>query len=224
MLQSSTLKFLKDLRKNNNKDWFEKNRKSYEAAKEDFSSLINSVIAQVGKKDEGIASLHAKDCLFRINRDVRFSKNKAPYKSNMGASIIKGGKKSNLAGYYFHLEPGGKSFVGGGRYMVEPDMLKKIRQEIDYGWNDFQKIIKNKKFVTCYGDLERGEEWSLSREPKGYEKNNPAIDYIKLKSWVAMAPITDKELTDKNLVKMITAAFENLQPLLIFLNQALGES
>jgi uncharacterized protein (TIGR02453 family) len=224
MLQPSTLKFLRDLKKNNTKEWFEKNRKVYEAAKEDFSLLINSVITQVSKKDAGVASLTAKDCLFRINRDVRFSKNKAPYKSNMGASIIHGGKKSNLAGYYFHLEPGGKSFVGGGRYMVEPDMLKKIRQEIDYSWNEFNKIIKNKKFTACYGDLQKGEDWSLSREPKGYEKGNPAIDYIKLKSWVAIAPISDADLTDKTLVNKIALAFETLQPLLIFLNQALGES
>lgn len=222
MLQSSTLKFLKDLKKNNTKEWFEKNRKSYEAAKEDFASLINTVITQFGKKEEGISSLTAKECLFRINRDVRFSKNKAPYKSNMGASIIIGGKKSNLAGYYFHFEPGGKSFVGGGRYMVEPDMMKKIRQEIDYSWDEFKKIIKNKKFIACYGDLEKGEGWSLSREPKGYEKDNPAIEYIKLKSWVATAQITDADLTDKNIVKKITTAFETLQPLIIFLNRALS--
>ena len=199
MLQPSTLKFLKDLKKNNTKEWFEKNRKAYEAAKEDFASLVNTVITQFGKKDEGIATLTAKDCLFRINRDVRFSKNKAPYKSNMGASIIHGGKKSELAGYYFHFEPGGKSFVGGGRYMVEPDMMKKIRQEIDYSWQEFSKIIKNKKFASLYGDLEKGEGWSLSREPKGYEKDNPAITYIKLKSWVATTHTTYAALSDNNL-------------------------
>ena len=223
MLQPSTLTFLKNLKKNNTKEWFEKNRKLYEAAKEDFAALINSVIIQCGKKDTGIASLTAKDCLFRINRDVRFSKNKAPYKSNMGASIIAGGKKSAQAGYYFHFEPGGKSFVGGGRYMVEPDQLKKIRQEIDYAWNEFEKIIHNKKFIACYGDLDKGEGMSLSREPKGYEKNNPAIEYIKLKSWVATVPLTDADLTGKDLVKKITTAFETLQPLIIFLNRGLSE-
>ena len=222
MLQPSTLKFLKDLRKNNTKEWFEKNRKAYEAAKEDFASLVNTVIAKFGKKEESIATLTAKDCLFRINRDVRFSKNKAPYKSNMGASIIHGGKKSELAGYYFHFEPGGKSFVGGGRYMAEPDAMKKIRQEIDYSWEEFRKIIKNKKFVGFYGDLENGEGWSLSREPKGYEKDNPAISYIKLKSWVATTPVSDAELTDKNVVKKLVNAFETLQPMVQFLNRALA--
>jgi uncharacterized protein (TIGR02453 family) len=223
MLQPSTLKFLKDLRKNNTREWFEKNRKLYEAAKEDFASLIDQVIKQVGKKDPGIAILQVKDCVYRINRDVRFSKNKAPYKNNMAASLINGGKKSDNAGYYIHIQPGGESFIGGGRYMVEPDQLKKIRQEIDYNWDEFNKIIHNKKFVACYGELERGEGMALQREPKGYEKDNPAIEYIKLKSWVATTALTDADITGKDLVKKIIAACETLQPLIVFLNRAISE-
>jgi len=223
MLSPATIKFLKDLKKNNNREWFEKNRKQYEAAKEDFAALVQSVITQFGKKETGIASLSAKDCIYRINRDVRFSKNKAPYKSNMAASLISGGKKSDLAGYYFHFEPGGNSFVGGGRYMVEADQLKKIRQEIDYSWTEFSKIIHSKKFAGYYGDLQKGEGMSLSREPKGYEKTNPAIEYIKLKSWVATAPISDSDLTSNDLAKKITTAFETLQPMITFLNRALVE-
>ena len=223
MLSPATLNFLKSLKKNNSKEWFEKNRKSYESAKEDFASLVTNVIAQFGKKEAGIASLTAKDCLFRINRDVRFSKNKAPYKTNMGASMKAGGKKSNLAGYYLHIEPGGNSFVGGGCYMAEPDLVKKIRQEIDYSWTEFSKIIKNKKFVSQYGDLDKGEGMSLSREPKGYEKENPAIEYIKLKSWIAFTSLTDEDLTSKDIEKKIIAAFETLQPMIHFLNRALEE-
>jgi uncharacterized protein (TIGR02453 family) len=223
MLQKSTLKFLKDLRKNNTREWFEKNRKSYESAREDFAVLVDNVIKQLGKKEPGIASLTAKECVYRINRDVRFSKNKAPYKSNFAASIIPGGKKSINAGYYIQVQPGGESFIGGGRYMVEPLELKKIRQEIDYSWKEFDKIIHNKKFVACYGELERGEGMALSREPKGYEKDNPAIDYIKLKSFVATTAISDADLTGENLVKKIVAAFETLQPLVVFLNRSLEE-
>lgn len=223
MLQPTTLQFLKNLQKNNTREWFDKNRKSYESAKEDFSGLVSKIITGFGKKEPGIAGLSAKECLFRINRDIRFSKNKAPYKTNMGASIISGGKKANLAGYYFHLEPGGKSFVGGGRYMAEPDMVKKIRQEIDYSWDEFNKIIRNKKFKALYGDLEKGEGMTLLREPKGYEKDNPAIEYIKLKSWIATVPISDKALTDKNLARTIQTAFETLQPLIVFLNRAIVE-
>lgn len=223
MLQASTLKFLKDLKKNNHREWFEKNRQRYEAARADMALLVEAVIKQLGKKEPGIALLTAKDCMYRINRDVRFSKNKAPYKNNMAASLINGGKKSDNAGYYIHIQPGGESFIGGGRYMVEPDQLKKIRQEIDYNWEAFQKIIDNKKFKACYGELERGEGMALSREPKGYEKDNPAIEYIKLKSWVAITPLTDTELTDKGLVKKIMTAFETLQPLISFLNLAISE-
>ncbi len=220
MLQLSTIQFLKNLKINNSKEWFEKNRKTYETAKEDFASLINTVIQEFGKKDKSIALLNAKDCMFRINRDVRFSKNKAPYKSNMGASFTKGGKKSPLAGYYFHCEPG-QCFVGGGLWMPEADVVKKVRQEIDYCFEEFSSIIRSKKFVTQYSDLDKDNGISLIREPKGYEKDNPAIEYIKLKSWLATATLTDAELTDKNLVKKIVTAFEALEPFIEFLNKGL---
>ncbi len=223
MLQTTTLKFLQSLKKNNSKEWFDLNRKQYESAKADFAALVEATIHSFGKKDPSIAGLSAKECVFRINRDVRFSKNKEPYKSNMGASITAGGKKVMMAGYYFHLEPGGKSFVGGGLYMAEPDKLKKVRQEIDYNWEEFSKVIRHKKFKTIYSDLDKSEGMSLVREPKGYEKDNPAIDYIKLKSWIAIKPITDKQLTEKELVKTITEAFDALYPLIVFLNKALSE-
>ncbi|MES2328328.1 MAG: DUF2461 domain-containing protein [Bacteroidota bacterium] len=223
MLQKSTLTFLKNLKNNNTREWFEKNRSAYESAREDFAALVDGVIKQLGKKDPAIASLTAKECMYRINRDVRFSKNKAPYKNNLAASIIAGGKKSINAGYYIQIQPGGNSFIGGGRYMVEPLELKKIRQEIDYSWEEFNKIIHSKKFSACYGELERGEGMALSREPKGYEKDNPAIEYIKLKSFVATTDLSDADLTGKDLVKKITTGFETLQPLIVFLNRALEE-
>ena len=220
MLQPSTIKFLKDLKKNNSKEWFDKNRKLYEAAKEDFAKLVNNIIQQFGKKDETIATLTAKDCMFRINRDVRFSKDKSPYKTNLGASFSKGGKKAIVAGYYFHCEPG-RAFVGGGLWMPDADVVKKVRQEIDYCFDEFSKIMKNKKFVGQYKGLEISDETSLTREPKGYEKDNPAIQYIKLKSWLATASLTDADLTDKNLTKKIVAAFEALKPFIEFLNRGI---
>ncbi|HQV54327.1 MAG TPA: DUF2461 domain-containing protein [Chitinophagaceae bacterium] len=221
MLQTSTFKFLKDLKKNNNKPWFDKNRKVYEAAKADFISFIQAVIDQHGKKDASIKNLLAKDCLFRINRDVRFAKDKSPYKTNMGASINKGGRKAeNSAGYYFHLEPGGV-FTGGGIWMPMPDELKKVRQEIDYNFTDFKKIIAAKKFKTVYGELSSNPEYKLSRVPKGYDPENPAAEFLKLKSYIAMIKISDADLTSKELVKKTVAAFEALQPLIEFINEAL---
>ena len=138
MLQISTLKFLKDLKKNNTKEWFDANRKIYESAKQNFEALVQTVITQHGEKDEEIIALKPKDCMFRINRDVRFSKDKSPYKTNFGAFINRGGKKSIYAGYYFHCEPG-ENFVGGGLWMPMPDALKKVRQEIDYCFDEFSK-------------------------------------------------------------------------------------
>lgn len=220
MLEPQTLKFLSQLKKNNNKPWFDAHRAQYEAAKIDFSNFIQLVIDVVQKSDTTITGLTAKDCQFRINRDIRFSKDKRPYKENFGAFICRGGKKSIYAGYYFHLAPG-NSFIGGGLWQPEPANLKKVRQEIDYNWEEFNSIIKNKNFKKIYGDLYKGEDMSLSRVPKGYEEDNPAIDYLKLKSLIAETQIEDEDLTKSTLHKKTVAAFEALQPLLNFINRSL---
>ena len=222
MLQPSTIKFLKDLKKNNNKPWFDANRKRYEEAKADFTNFIQQVIDAHGKKDKTIAGIKAKDCLFRINRDIRFSKDKSPYKTNFGASINKGGRKAfSTAGYYFHLEPG-QCFVGGGIYQPMPEELKKVRQEIDYNFNDFKKIIGSKKFKAFYGDLDKSSEFLLSRVPKGYEADNPAADYLRLKSYIAFVQLSDADLTSKDLLKKTSEAFTVLQPLIDFINESLN--
>ena len=223
MLQSATIKFLKGLAKNNNKPWFEKNRADYDAAKADFAQFIQTVIDKHGKKDDSIKNLKAKDCMFRINRDVRFSKDKSPYKNNFGASINRGGKKSVYGGYYFHCQPG-EAFVGGGLWIPMPPDLKKVRQEVDYCFDEFKKIIGSKKFISIYGDLIKDAETSLVKVPQGFEKDNPAAEYLKLKSFIAMKKLDDATITSKDLVKTTIEAFETLQPLLAFLNRALAET
>lgn len=223
MLQKTTLQFLKDLAKNNNKAWFDANRKKYEAAREDYTALVDGIIKGFSKRDKDFESLVAKKCLFRINRDIRFSKDKSPYKDNFGASFERGGRLSTWAGYYLHIQPGNKSFIAGGVWQPEADRIKKIRQEIDYSWSDFKKIISNKKFKSVFGDLDKHKEYVLSREPKGYDKDNPAIEYLKMKTWVVSAKITDAELTSKDALKKILAGFEAMQPLIVFLNQSLAE-
>jgi len=222
MLQAATLKFLKDLKKNNNKPWFDAHRTQYDTAKKDFETFITAVIERHGGKDETIRDQEARKCLFRINRDIRFSKDKTPYKTNIGASINRGGRKSVFAGYYFHCEPG-ESFVGGGIWMPMPAEMKKVRQEIDYCFDEFKKIIGSKKFQTTYGGLYKGEDASLSRVPQGFEKDNPAGDYLKLKSWIAMQTLKDADLTSKDLLKKVLTAFETLQPMLQFINRALED-
>ena len=220
MLEPQTLKFLSQLKKNNNKPWFDAHRAQYEAAKIDFSNFIQLVIDALQKTDTTITGLTSKDCQFRINRDIRFSKDKRPYKENFGAFIGRGGKKSIYAGYYFHCAPG-NSFAGGGLWMPESVNLKKVRQEIDYNWEEFRSILKEKSFKKIYSDLLKNEDFSLSRMPKGYEEDNPAIDYLKLKSLIAETTFSDNELTKSTLHKKTLAAFEALQPLLQFINRSL---
>jgi uncharacterized protein (TIGR02453 family) len=223
MLDPKTLQFLVKLKKNNSREWFNSHRDDYENAKDNFIELVNKILAEVGKLDQDLSVLTYKDCIFRINRDVRFSKNKDPYKTNMAAYFVKGGKKSWLAGYYFHCEPGGKSFIGGGLYGGEPDQIKKVRQEIDYNWTEFKSILENKAFKKTFGDLSREEGMSLVREPKGYDKDNPAIDYIKLKNFIVSVPVSDEELTTPQLAKKIVTSFATMQPLLQFLNRAMED-
>lgn len=220
MLSKNTLQFLQQLKKNNNRDWFEKNRKQYEAAKADYMQLVENVLTGLKKIDGSLAELQPKQCVFRINRDVRFSADKSPYKTNMGAGFSKGGKAMNFAGYYFHCEPG-QNFVGGGLWMPDASNLKKVRQEIDYNYQEFNSIVTNKNFVKLYKKLEDSKEYILVRPPKGYDEANPAIQFLKLKSFTAGAAITDAELVDKNLTKTILTHFEAIKPLLNFLNRAL---
>jgi uncharacterized protein (TIGR02453 family) len=184
------------------------------------AAFIQTVIDKHSKSDPTIKSIVAKDCMFRINRDVRFSKDKSPYKTNMGAYINRGGKKSVFAGYYFHCEPG-QCFVGGGLWMPMSPELNKVRQEIDYNLDAFKKIVTSKKFTAVYKDLSHDAEYVLTRVPKGYEPTNPAAEYLKMKSFVSMAPLKDSDITSKDLVKRTTTAFEALQPLIDFINESL---
>lgn len=219
MLQPSSLKFLKDLEINNNRSWFEAHRKQYESGKTDFLTITDALIKKIAVFDKPIGDLQAKNCTFRINRDVRFSKNKSPYKNNMAGYFNKEGKKGRGAGYYFHLQPG-KSFAAGGIWMPEPDVLAKIRQEIDYNFGEWKKIIQNKLFKNNFpGGLENGE--SLSRPPKGYDINNPAIHYIKMKNFAVTRSFTDTEMLSKGAVNDIAKTFKALKPMIDFFNRAI---
>lgn len=223
MIDQSTIGFLKKLSKNNNKPWFDANRDAYQQARSNFESFIQKVIDAFGKQDASIAMLTAKECMFRINRDVRFSKDKAPYKRNLAASINRAGKKSIYAGYYFHMEPG-NSFVGGGIWMPMPAETQKIRQEIDYCWPEFKKIVGSARFSKTFEDLDRAPEFTLSKVPKGYEKENPAAEYLKLKSWVAMQQFTDQDICSDDIVSKTVKVFATIQPLINFLNRSLNDT
>jgi len=219
MIQSSTLKFLKDLKKNNNKPWFDNHRDQYEAAKEDILILAGGLIKGIASFDPPIGNLQPKDCTFRINRDIRFSKDKTPYKSNMAAYFNKAGKKGNGAGYYMHIEPG-KSFAAGGIWMPAAPDLAKIRQEIDYDLNEWKKIIGNAAFRKQFPEgLDDNE--ILTRPPKGYDENNPAIEFIKMKSFVIRKSFSDAEIQSRSFVKDVSKTFQQMYPLVGFLNKAI---
>src|ERR1700722_612607 len=219
MIKPSTFKFLKDLKKNNNKTWFENNKSAYLDAKEDAEHFVEQLITGLGKIDADIALLHAKDCIYRIYRDVRFSGDKTPYKTHMGAYLNKGGKKTPTAGYYFHIEPGG-SRMGGGLWMPMPAELSKARQEIDYNFAEWTKMLGDRRFKKYYPEgLDQGD--ILSRPPKGYDAENPAIGFLKLKSFTTTRPLDDKTMLSRSLLKEATAGFGVLKGYINFLNRSL---
>src|ERR1035437_6595676 len=191
MLQLSTLQFLKSLSKNNNKVWLDAHRNQYMDAKSDFENFVSILIKKTAQFDSDVKELQVKDCVFRLNRDIRFSKDKTPYKINMGASINRGGKKSIYAGYYFHVEPGGKSIVGG------------------------------KSFVSEYKELESTPDVKLNNLPRGYDKENPAGEYLKFKSLIATKYLSDADLTNNKLTEKAIKAFKALMQLVKFINKAL---
>lgn len=216
MLQPSTLTFLGKLAKNNNKTWFDNHRHDYTAAKEDYEALITDVLAGLSVKEPRMKDLKAKDCVFRIFRDVRFSKDKTPYKAHFGAAMSPGGRKYPGAVYYLHIEPGGKSFAGGGLWMPETPLLKDVRQEIDYNFDEFKKIVNDKTFKKFFKNVE-GER--LKTLPQGYKEDNPAIEYLKMKSLTVGYGLDDKEISGKALGKKVVEVFTAMKPFIDFLNR-----
>ena len=178
-------KFLTLLNKNNSREWFEKNRLEYENLKIDFTQFLSLLIAGLSKYDRQIAAVEAKKAMFRINRDVRFSSDKSPYKTNFGASIKQEGKKSDYAGYYIHIEPK-KSFLAGGLYLPEAGILKKVREAIDYDPAIFRKILSSKNFKSYFKELQGAQ---LKNPPKGFDAAHPALDLLKFKSFLMVHPL-----------------------------------
>ena len=219
MISSATFKFLKDLKANNNRAWFTENKPRYETAKTEFEEFIAKLYAEIKTFDDSIGDIEPKKTIFRIYRDVRFSKNKEPYKINFGAHIHPGDKQAvhSVAGYYIHIEPGGKSMLAGGAYLPQGPWLKAIRQEIDFNGKEFKKIINAKSFKT-YFELE-GEK--LKRPPQGYDADHPDIELLKQKSFLAVHHPTDKLVQSADFLKHCKKAFKALYPFDQFLNRAL---
>lgn len=218
MINKDILFFLAQLSKNNNKEWFDKNRKDYQNLRTEFLVFIQQWITELSHFDAEIENIEAKNCIFRINRDIRFSNNKQPYKTNFGAYISKGGKKSNYGGYYLHLEPN-NCFFGAGIYDTEPTELAKIRQEIDYNFMEFKTIIENQQFQKTFDTL--NTENKLKKAPKGYDESNEAIEYLKLKNFIIGTRIEDKMICSPNFNQYLVELSKQSIPFIRFLNQAL---
>lgn len=207
--------FLKDLKTNNNRDWFQANKKRYDRARQEFEAFVNQLIPVIRIIDPNIDLITAKDCVFRIYRDVRFSHDKSPYKINMGAYIARGGKSSQMAGYYAHFEPGG-SFLAGGIYMPQPDVLKKIRDEIYYKYDDFLKIIHDKEFTKTFGTMDDTEK--MKNPPKGYPKDFPGIGVLKFRNFAVMHYVPDELVLGNGYLDHSKNVFQTLYPLNSFFN------
>ncbi len=215
----AVLNFLSELKENNNKEWFDQNRDRYQDCRKKVLFLTELILHEVVKFDPEIGFQNPKDCVFRIFRDVRFSNDKTPYKTNMGTFIVKGGKKSPGAGYYLHIEPGA-SFVGGGSYCPPADALKAYRTEIFDHPEEFKQLIYKDSFRKIYPGF---YDDKLKTAPKGFPKDFPDIELLKYKSYAFGCPLDDSIVSGDAYVEKVVAAMKELSPVNRFLNAALDK-
>ncbi|WP_143962339.1 DUF2461 domain-containing protein [Litoribacter populi] len=219
-MTADTLKFLNTLAQNNEKGWMDDNRDWFLEVKEEFLEKTGELLNGLKHLDPGLESLMPKDCVFRQNRDMRFSPNKMPYKINMAAYFSRGSKKSIGPGYYLHVEPEG-SFVGGGLYHPPAQLLKQVRQEIDYSGEELKRIMGEPDFKKRFGGL-YGEK--LKTSPRDYDLDHPHIDLLRYKSFEVITKISDQEIEKGNTVDIALDTFNKMQPYMDFLYRATDEA
>jgi len=218
MINPDTLKFIADLKENNSREWFQANKERYDAAHADVIAFAGELITELSKLDAGVAAdVETKKCVMRIYRDVRFSKDKTPYKTNMAIGRLTKNKTVEI-GYYLQIEPG-KSFIAGGYWMPQGEHIKSIRQEIDYNAADLTRIVDAADFKKSFGEFRDQER--LKTLPKGYDAGNENIELLKLKSFIAYRDLKDKEITGTNAAKYIAELCAKIHPLNVFLNNAI---
>lgn len=210
--------FLYDLKNNNNRDWFQENKKRYETARKEVEDFVSHLIPQICAFDSKIGTLEAKKTMFRIYRDVRFSKDKTPYKTFFGAYMAPGGRKSIYAGYYMHIEAGA-SFIAGGSHMPQGENLKNIRSEIYYNVDELKAIMKHKDFKKFFGNIE-GEK--LKRPPVGFPKDFPDIELLKFKDFTLFHRFDDALVSAPDFGNYCLDVFQKMKPFNDFMNRALG--
>jgi uncharacterized protein (TIGR02453 family) len=213
------LDFLRLLRDNNDRLWFEENRSQYEEARAAYEGVVEELIARFGSVDD-IGGVTARECMFRINRDLRFSKDKSPYKVAMGALIGRRGRKSGARSYYFHVEPDGRSFLAGGLYDPTADQLGRMRHALAAGAKPLKQILKAPTFVRYFGGL-AGD--SLKTAPQGYPKDHPEIELLRRKQFLVTHPLGDDMVVSHVLVPHALRVFKAMKPFLLYIEDVLGE-
>lgn len=207
-----TLKFLKQLKKNNNRDWFNKHKERYLVAREELKVLQAALLDEMSHQDE-IAQVK----LYRVYRDVRFSKNKEPYKAHF-SGYIERATKWKRGGYYFQVSPDGNSMAGGGFWGPEKEDLKRIRQEIAANDKPLRKIIKAKAFKDTFGQLQGAQ---LKTAPRGFDKEHPAVDLLRYKQFVVSKSFSDEQVLDGNFVKELCKVYKKMRPFFDYMSDVL---
>lgn len=218
MISKATFDFLNDLKVNNNRDWFQANKARYEKARKEVESFLGSLIPELSRVDPSIQAPDVKECIFRIFKDVRFSKDKSPYKTNFGAFVARGGRKTVFPGYYFHFEPG-ESFIAGGIYMPQPEVLKMVRNEIYFNSAEFRKILEAKEFKKYFSKLDEFDK--LKKPPKDFPLDFAEMDYLKYKSYIVSAQVEDVKVLSADYQSYAIDVAKAMLPLNQFLNRAI---
>lgn len=218
MITKATMLFLRDLKKHNTREWFDSNRKRYQAAREDFILLVDAMIAGIAHFESHVLELEPEQCIFRINRDTRFSKNKEPYKPNLGAFITDRGRKVTRAGYYIHLEPG-KCMIAGGLYMPPAAEMKLIRDAIMDNASSLRKVTGKARFAAAFGKELPGLR--VKTAPRGVPKDHPDIDLLRLKSFEIYHDVSDRDVLSSAFEKIAVSHFAIMHDYIAWLNNAL---
>ena len=213
------LDFLSQLKLNNNREWFQENKKWYDASKKEVENFVSGIITTISAIDPALQTPPMKDCMFRIFRDVRFGADKSPYKTNFGAFIARGGRKSSFPGYYFHFEPG-ESMLAGGVYQPEPDTLKLIRNEVYFRSAELKEILEKPSFKNHFNQL--GDFDKMKKAPKDFPADFPDVDLLKYRSYIVSQNIPDKIVASDNYQNEVLEMVKELQPFMAFLNRAIS--
>ena len=211
-IEKSTLKFLKDLAKNNDRVWFKASKNEYDYALANMKGLIESIETELNKVD-----MIEKKKVFRIYRDVRFSKDKTPYKDHLGGSFTRA-TTERRGGYFLGIQPGNKSIIAGGFWNPESTDIKRVREELALDPSDFRKIINAKKFKDLFGQLE-GQ--SLKNIPRGFDKESPAGDLLRMKQYLCYRPVSDKEIIEPDFLKKVVDTYRGMLPFFNFMSSVL---